>query len=101
LGQEPGPFNFVSTVEELLWRNSSGCGLENREYGRGDPLHWPRDNLYPQKLALTSPTSGGCSVGIVHLRTKATEFVCLLIAEYKNAVFAVVQWKVTCCSQTH
>ena len=30
--------------------------------------------LYPQKLALTSPTSGGRSVGIVGVRTKATEF---------------------------
>jgi hypothetical protein len=30
--------------------------------------------LYPQKLALTSPTSGGRLVGIVRLRTKATEF---------------------------
>ena len=30
--------------------------------------------LYPQKLALTSPTSGSCSVGIVRVRTKATEF---------------------------
>ena len=30
--------------------------------------------LYPQKLALTSPTGGGCSVGIVRVRTKATEF---------------------------
>ena len=29
--------------------------------------------LYPQKLALTSPTGGGLSVGIVRLRTKATE----------------------------
>ena len=29
--------------------------------------------LYPQKLALTSPTGGGPSVGIVRLRTKATE----------------------------
>jgi hypothetical protein len=28
-------------------------GLENREYGRGDPLCWPRDTLYPQRLALT------------------------------------------------
>jgi hypothetical protein len=37
---------------------------------RGDPLRWPRDTLYPQKLALTSPTSGGHSVGIVCLRTK-------------------------------
>jgi len=31
--------------------------------------------LYPQKLALTSPTGGGRSVGIVHSRTKATEFM--------------------------
>jgi hypothetical protein len=30
--------------------------------------------LYPQKLALTSPTSGGRSVGIVRSRTKAMEF---------------------------
>jgi len=30
--------------------------------------------LYPQKLALTSPTGGGRSVGIVRTRTKATEF---------------------------
>ena len=29
--------------------------------------------LYPQKLALTSPTGGGHSVGIVPSRTKATE----------------------------
>ena len=31
--------------------------------------------LYPQKLALTSPTGGGRSVGIVRARTKATEFI--------------------------
>ena len=30
--------------------------------------------LYPQKLALTSPTGGGRSVGIVRSRTKATKF---------------------------
>ena len=30
--------------------------------------------LYPQKLALTSPTGGGRSVGVVRSRTKATEF---------------------------
>jgi len=30
--------------------------------------------LYPQKLALTSPTGGDRSVGIVRVRTKATEF---------------------------
>jgi hypothetical protein len=63
----------VSTIEEILGRNSSGFGPENREYGRGDPLCWPLDTLYPQKLALTSPTSGGRSVGIVRLRAKDTE----------------------------
>jgi hypothetical protein len=30
--------------------------------------------LYPKKLALTSPTGGGRSVGIVRSRTKAMEF---------------------------
>ena len=35
--------------------------------------------LYPQKLALASPTGGGRSVGIVRLRTKATEFVFICI----------------------
>jgi len=30
--------------------------------------------LYPQKLALTSPTGEGRSVGIFRSRTKATEF---------------------------
>jgi hypothetical protein len=63
---------FIFTNQSL-----DKSGLENREYGRGDPLRWPRDTLYPQKLPLTSPTSGGRSVGIVRLRTKATEFVIL------------------------
>jgi hypothetical protein len=36
-------------------------------------LRWPRDTLYPQKLTLTSPTSGCRSVGIVRSLTKATE----------------------------
>jgi hypothetical protein len=40
------------------------------EYGRGDP----RGTLYPLKLALTSPTNGGRSVGIVRSQTQATEF---------------------------
>jgi hypothetical protein len=39
--------------------------------GRGDPLRWPRDTLYPQKLALTSPKSGDRSIGIVCLRIKS------------------------------
>jgi hypothetical protein len=70
-----GPLSSVSMIEELLEWKSRGFGLENREYGRGDPLRWPRDTLYPQKkLALTSQTSGGRSVGIVRLRIRAIEF---------------------------
>ena len=38
--------------------------------------------LYPQKLALTSPTGGGRSVCIVRVRTKVTEFS-----------FLVLRWK--------
>jgi hypothetical protein len=71
---ERGLLSLVSTTEELLGRNSSSSGLENREYGCRDLLHWPRDTLYAQKLALTLPTSSSHSVGIVRWQTKATEF---------------------------
>jgi hypothetical protein len=70
MGLERGPLSLMSTIE----RKSSGFGLEIREYGRRDPSRWPRGTLYPRKLALTSPTSGGHSVGIVRSRTLATEF---------------------------
>jgi hypothetical protein len=64
----------VGTIEELLGRKSSGSGLESREYGRRGLSCCPRGTCYPQKLAPTSPTSGGRSVGIVRSRTQATEF---------------------------
>jgi hypothetical protein len=73
VGLERGPLSLVITIEELLAGNCSGSGLDNLECGHGDPLRWPRDTLYPKKLALTSPTSGGRLVGIVHSRTKAME----------------------------
>jgi hypothetical protein len=41
---------------------------------RGNLLRWPLNTLYLQKLAPTSPTSGGRLFGIVRSRTKATEF---------------------------
>jgi hypothetical protein len=75
VGLERGPLSLVSTIEELLERKSRGSGLENREYGRRDPSRLPRRSLYPQKLALTSSTSGGRSVGIVRSRTQTTEFI--------------------------
>jgi hypothetical protein len=84
VGLERGPLSLVSTTEELLERKSSGSGLESREYGRRGPPRCPCGILYPQKLALTSPTSGGRSVGIVRSRTHATE-----IFYYYYATFCI------------
>jgi hypothetical protein len=64
VGLERGPLSLVSTTEEPLGRKSGCSGLEIREYGRRGPSRWPRGTLYPHKLALTSPTSGGRSVAI-------------------------------------
>jgi hypothetical protein len=36
VGLEQGPLSLVSTIEEILERNSSGSGLENRDYGCRD-----------------------------------------------------------------
>jgi hypothetical protein len=52
VGLERSPLSLVSTTEELLERKGSGSGLENLKYGHRDPSRWPRDTLYPQKLAL-------------------------------------------------
>jgi hypothetical protein len=46
-GSETGLLSLVNTTKKLLGRNSSGFCLENRHYGRGDPLRWPRDTFYP------------------------------------------------------
>jgi hypothetical protein len=48
-------------------------GLEIREYDHTNPSRWPRGTFYPQKLVLTSPTSGCRSVGIVRSRAQTTE----------------------------
>jgi hypothetical protein len=69
VGLERGPLSLVSTIEELLARNSSGSSLENRDYGRGDPLLWPRNTLYPQ-IVDTNFADKRRSLG----RTKATEW---------------------------
>jgi hypothetical protein len=42
---------------------------------------WPRGTLYPHKLAITSPTRGGRSVGIVRSRTQTMEFNLVLYVD--------------------
>jgi hypothetical protein len=64
VGLERGPLSLVSATEELLGSNSSGSGLESREYRRRDSSRRPRGTLYPQKVG----------TNIVPLRTGAKEF---------------------------
>jgi hypothetical protein len=73
----------TSHSPRLLWNTHRAesiterkSGLEKRDYGRrGSVALTMRHPFIRKKLALTSPTSGGHSVGIVRSRTKATELV--------------------------
>jgi hypothetical protein len=47
-----------------------------------DPSRWPRGTLYPQKVALTTQTSGGRSVGIVRSRTQVMEFSSYSVSQH-------------------
>jgi hypothetical protein len=79
VGLERGPLSLVSTTKEVPERKSKGCGLESRDYGLGIHRSDHTTPIYPQKLALTSSTSGGRSVGIARSRTKATDLLLLLL----------------------
>jgi hypothetical protein len=75
VGLERGPLSLVSTTEELLDRKVAAPvqKIENTAVGirHADHVAPP---LYPQKLAITSPTSGGRSIGIVRSGTQTMEF---------------------------
>jgi hypothetical protein len=73
VGLERGPLSLVRITEEL--RKSSGSGSRKSRL-RAVEIRCA-DDATPsirKKLAETSPASGGRSVGIVRLLTKATEF---------------------------
>ena len=57
--------------------------------------------LYPQKLALTSPTGGGRSVGIVRVRTKATEFSLVSFTLTLHTQMSLTKFAVFVCRCTH
>jgi hypothetical protein len=87
---QPREYNWRAT-----WQKSSGSCLENRDYGRRDQSRWPRGTLYPQKLAITSPTSGGRSVVIVRSRNQTMEFLweepkCNIFRSYKYLTSSVL-----------
>jgi hypothetical protein len=71
---ERGALSLVGTTKELLDRKvaapvykTENTAVEIRHADHMAPLS-------PQKLAITSPTSGGRSVGTVRSRTQATGF---------------------------
>jgi hypothetical protein len=45
VGLECDKLSLVSTIGKLLWRNSSGSGLESRKYDRRYPLLWQHNIL--------------------------------------------------------
>jgi hypothetical protein len=83
VGLERGPLSLVSTTEEL-GRISSGSGLESRDTAVGIRHADHMASSIRKKLALTSLTSGGRSVGIVRLRTEATEFIFFNLVAVKS-----------------
>jgi hypothetical protein len=77
---ERSPLSLLSITEELLeWK--SICSGSRKPRLKAMRIRCAEHILHPQKLALTSPTSGGRLVGIVRLRSKDTEFS-FLITEY-------------------
>jgi hypothetical protein len=71
---ERGPLSLVSATEELLDRKLAAPVYKTKNTSVGI-RH--ADHVAPsirKKLAITSPTSGGRSVGIVRSRTQAMEF---------------------------
>jgi hypothetical protein len=73
VGLERGPLSLVIVTEELLERQSKSSSPETEITAVGI-RH--ADHVAPsiRKLAITSPTSGGRSVGIVRSRTQTMEF---------------------------
>ena len=54
--------------------------------------------LYPQKLALTSPTGGGRSVDIDRVRIKATEY--RLVTRLKSKTAIIIACSTEVCVST-
>jgi hypothetical protein len=71
---EQGPLSLVSTTEELLDRKIAAPVLKTENTAVGI-RH--ADHVAPsirKKLAITSPRSGGRSVGVVRSRTQTMDF---------------------------
>jgi hypothetical protein len=87
VGLELGPLSLVRISEKLLEWKSSGSGSRKSKLtalGIRCANHGAPSSR--KKLALTSPTSSGRSVGIVRLQTKATVF------SFRTKIYKNTQW---------
>jgi hypothetical protein len=50
VGLQRGPLSLMSTVEDLLERKISGCGLKTKNTVEGDPPRWLRDTSLSTKF---------------------------------------------------
>jgi hypothetical protein len=82
MGLERGPLSLVSTTEELLDRKVAAPVQKTENMAQG--FRHADHVVYPQKLAITSPTSGGRSVGIVRSLTQIMEFFFFYRPTYKR-----------------
>jgi hypothetical protein len=99
VGLEWSPLSFANTIEELLERNSSGSGLENRDYGRWDPLRWPHDTTLPSKVGTNFVDKRRSLCRTVRSWTKAME---LCSKKSKPQMFLPIDDNVqtVCCPST-
>jgi hypothetical protein len=70
----------VSANEELLGRKGSGSSLKTENTAMEIHCSNNANTLSPERVALTSPTSGSRSVGIVRSRTNAMGFVVCFVS---------------------
>jgi hypothetical protein len=79
VGLERGPLSLVSTTEELLDRKVTALVYKTENTAvRIRHAHHVVPSIR-KKLEITSPTSGGRSVGIVRSRTQTMEFSLVFI----------------------
>jgi hypothetical protein len=74
MGLERSPLSLVSTTEELLDRKVAAPVYKTVNTALGIRHADHLASSVRKKLAITSPTSGGRSVGIVRSRTQTMKF---------------------------
>ena len=91
MGLERGPLRLVRSNEEILEKKVAAPVQKTEIKAVGIRYADHVTPLYPQKLALTSPTGGGRSVGTVRSRTKATEFFVLFSLQGFSETFHILR----------